>query len=49
VPALLRICSSWNVHLPDGPGRFGRMMVCYVASTVLWHRLIRIYSGVRKW
>jgi hypothetical protein len=50
VPHLLQALFSWN----DGLYRTGLAgsavsMACYVASTVLLYRLIRVYSGERKW
>jgi Dolichyl-phosphate-mannose-protein mannosyltransferase len=50
VPQLLQDLFSWNdVLYRTGLAGSAVSMVCYVASTVLLYRLIRIYSGERKW
>lgn len=50
VPQLLQDLFSWNDALyRTGLAGSAVSMVCYVASTVLLYRLIRIYSGERKW
>ena len=49
VPQLLQDLFSWNDALyRTGLAGSAVSMVCYVASTVLLYRLIRIYSGERK-
>jgi hypothetical protein len=50
VPQLLQDLFSWNDELyRTGLAGSAVSMVCYVASTVLLYRLIRVYSGERKW
>jgi hypothetical protein len=50
VPQLLQDLFSWNDALyRTGLAGSAVSMACYVASTVLLYRLIRVYSGERKW
>jgi hypothetical protein len=50
VPQLLQGLFSWNDALyRTGLAGSAVSMVSYVASTVLLYRLIRVYSGERKW
>jgi hypothetical protein len=50
VPQLLQDLFSWNDELyRTGLAGSAVSMVCYVASTVLLYRVIRVYSGERKW
>jgi hypothetical protein len=50
VPQLLQALFSWNDALyRTGLAGSAVSMACYVASTVLLYKLIRVYSGERKW
>ena len=50
VPPILQDVFSWNAVLyRTGLAGSAVSMTCYVASTVLLYRLIRVYSGERKW
>jgi hypothetical protein len=50
VPQLLQDLFSWNDTLyRTGLAGSAVSMACYVASVVLLYRLIRVYSGKRKW
>jgi hypothetical protein len=50
VPQLLQDLFSWNDLLyQTGLAGSAVSMACFVASTVLLYRLIRVYSGERKW
>ncbi len=50
VPQLLQGLLSWNdVLYRTGLAGSAVSMACFVASTVLLYRLIRVYSGERKW
>ena len=50
VPQILQDLFSWNDTLyRTGLAGSAVSMACYVASAVLLYRLIRVYSGKRKW
>lgn len=50
VPQLLQDLFSWNYTLyRTGLAGAAVSMICYVAATVLIYRVIRLFSGDRKW